>query len=112
METLINFTLSIVASLVATLLLLLTATWRSRTVRRVLSAVAASLLRIDIKYVFANGKEAENEIREALGKAKYIRIFTGRGNEFQRDLYSPILQVTGQIRHVVQILLPDPTAKS
>ncbi len=92
MEPVINFILSIIASIVATVILLVTATWRSKTIRRALTAIASGLLKIEVKFVFANSREAEEEIKEALSKAAQIRIFSSRGNEFQRDLYSSILQ--------------------
>lgn len=107
----LNFVLGVASSLLATLLLLLTATWRSKTVRYALTAITAAMLRIDTKYVFANIRDAEPEIHTALKKAAHVRVFTGRGNEFQHDLYVPVLQGIHTRKLFVQVLLPDPVPR-
>jgi hypothetical protein len=112
MEILINFGLSVISSIVATLLLLITATWRSKTTRRVLTSIAATFLRVEIKYASANTKDAELEIKAALDKARHVRIFSSRGNEYQGAMYQSILKGAQRNKVVVQVLLPDPTQKS
>lgn len=111
MDVLINFVLSIIASVVATLLLLITATWRSKNVRRVLTSIAATFLRVEIKYAFKSTKDAESEVKAALDRARYVRVFSSRGNEFQRTMYQSILQGAQRKKTIVQVLLPDPTQK-
>lgn len=106
-----DFVISFLASLAATALILLTVTWRSKLVRRALTALASAFLGVEIRYVFSDGKRAENGVKDALKKAKNVRIFTGRGNAFQRDLYETVLKNTSGTDLVVHVLLPDPNEK-
>lgn len=112
MEVLLNFVLSVVGSLIATLIIVLTATWRSKNVRRALTAAASAFLKVEVRYVFKNSREAENVIKEALDKATEVRIFTSRGNQFQRESYSAILQKSNQKKRITKILLPNPNKAS
>jgi hypothetical protein len=66
--------------------------------------LASAFLDIDVKYVFRNGREAEPAIREALESSRRVKVFTSRGNEFQRDLYNSLLD--GQGERQAQLLLP------
>lgn len=90
-----SFLLSVLASLVAGLLLILFAALLSRKARELLTVLVSVFLHVDVRNVFANGKQAEPTIREALSRAKQIRIFTGRGNQFQSDLYEAALSGVG-----------------
>lgn len=82
-----NFLVGVLSSVVAAMILFVTGTWRSKVVRRAVTAVASTFLGVEVKYVFPDGKATENEIKEGLKRAQRIRIFAGRGNEFQGDLY-------------------------
>jgi len=86
-----SFLLNVLASLVAAVLLILLAAVLSRRARDLLTALASVFLHIDVKSVFADSKEADPLIREALNRAKEIRILTGRGRQFQGDLYDAAL---------------------
>lgn len=108
MDILVNFLLSILSSIIATILVFIGVTLVSKNVRRALTSVASSLLKIDTKFVYTNSQEASLEIKEALARTRNVRIFTGRGNEFQGDLYSPLLKDTGKKGPYTKILLPDP----
>lgn len=93
-------------SLLAALVIVLTATWRSVTVRRALTAVASAFLGVEVKYVFPHGKAAEPTVHAALAAATRVRIFAGRGNDFQGSYYAPLFDARQTVRHV-QILLPN-----
>lgn len=98
-------------SILAAVILFLTATWRSVVVRRALTAITSTFLDVDVKFVFRDGKAAELAITQALQRSARVRIFAGRGNEFQRDLYRPLLDPQQKkVRHV-RILLPDSAVK-
>lgn len=103
----INFLLNVTASLVAAGIVALVAVSCSRLIRRALTAAAAALLGVEVKYVYSKGKEAEPAIREELARSREVRIFTGRGNQFQDTLYTPLLEpATGRPKSV-RILLPN-----
>lgn len=76
--------------------------------RRALTVMISEFMGIDVRYVFANGKAAEAAIREALADSATVRIFTGRGNEFQAALYTPILEPRQKAGKQTRVLLPDP----
>ncbi len=110
MDFLINFVLSIIGSIIATVIIFLTAAWASKNVRLALTAIASTFLKIEVKYVFDNSRDAEQATKEALEKGSDIRIFTGRGNQFLRDTYSMLLQKDNQKN--IRILLPNPSKTS
>lgn len=103
----IDFVLSVAASLVAAGIVALVAISCSRLIRRALTAAAAALLGVEVKYVYANGKEAAPVIREELAHSQNVRIFTGRGNQFQDTLYTPLLERTSGVLKSARILLPN-----
>lgn len=100
--------LSIVGSLIAASIIIAIGTFVSKTFRRALTAMAAAFLGVEIKFVYKNGMEAEPAIQEALSSASSVRIFTGRGNEFQRNLYHSVIDGISGVRPETRILLPNP----
>ena len=68
-------------------------------------------MNVDIQYVFSSGADAENSIKQALNRAGGVKIFAGRGNSFQRDLFASLLAKGGGKRPCIQVLLPDPSSK-
>lgn len=109
MSTLGNFVLAVLAEIVAAAIVFFTATWRSKAVRRALTAVASAFLNVDIQYVFPSGIDAERTLKEALNRAQGVKIFSGRGSSFQRDLFASLLGKNDGKRPHVQVLLPDPS---
>jgi hypothetical protein len=99
-----SFVQSVIASLLAALIVLLFSVTLSKSFRGALTALASTFLNIDVKYVFRNGQEAEPVIRAALEDGRTVKIFTSRGNEFQRELYRPLLDGRGERQ--VYLLLP------
>jgi len=99
-----NFVQSVIASLLAATIFLLISVKISKSFRGALTALASEFLNVDVKYVFRNGREAEPAIREALEDGRTVKIFTSRGNEFQRELYRPLLD--GEAERQVYLLLP------
>jgi len=107
-----SFLLNVLASLVAAVLLILLAAVLSRRARDLLTALASVFLHIDVKSVFADSKEADPLIREALNRAKEIRILTGRGRQFQGDLYDAALVGVSGRKPSVKVLLPETAVKA
>lgn len=99
---------SVAGSLIAAVIVVVAGAAFSRTARRVLTAAASELLGIDVKYVFSNGKAAESVISHELANASEVRIFAGRGNDFQGTLYAPLLDPASRSTKRVRVLLPNP----
>jgi len=83
----------------------------SRRARDLLTAMASVFLHVDVKSVFVDSKEADPVIRKALNRAKEIRILTGRGRQFQGDLYDAALVGVSGKKPTVKVLLPNTAAK-
>lgn len=107
MSTLGNLIIGVISALLAGAIMFITATWRSRLVRRALTAIASTFLGVDVKYVFSQGVDAEPAIKEMLSKADHIRIFSGRGNAFQGDLLRAAFEGVLVKKPFVRVLLPD-----
>jgi hypothetical protein len=106
-----GFLLNVAASLVAAILFVVLASWRSRLVRRVLTAFASAALGVDIRLVYRNGDDAARDIMEHLGRSENVRILTGRGNEFQRHLYADLLNRTRAGVVTTKVLIPQTNAE-
>ncbi len=102
-----NFFVGVLASTTSAVIVFLVATASSAKVRKALTAVASTFLGVEVKYVFNNGKEAEVEIKKAINNSCDIRIFTGRGNEFQSNYFSPLFDTEKRNNCNIKILLPD-----
>lgn len=102
-----NFLISVLASLFAgVVLLIVTATVSSRA-RWVLTGILGRLLEVDIEGVFSDKRAAEADVRKELALAREVAIFTGRGNELQRDTFDPIFLHRPAAKPLrVRVLLP------
>ena len=111
-QLLLNLAVGIFASLISAVIIFLTATWRSKVVRRALTSVASTFLGTQLRYVFSNGKDAEATIVQELDESSRVRIFAGRGLQFQESLYAPLLHGEPALNRNVQVLLPNPDLSS
>jgi hypothetical protein len=107
-----EFLFSVVASIVAGLVLLATTATLSARVRWLLTGILGRLLDVDIDEVFSDKKAAERDIKREISKARNVAILTGRGNELQRDTFDSLFlhkPATTKVR--CRVLLPetDPT---
>ena len=102
-----GFAISVLASLVAgTILLLLTATVSSQA-RWILTGILGRLLGVEIDVVFSGKRSAEADMRDELGRARDVSLFTGRGNELQRDTFAQLFVNRPAAKPLrVRILLP------
>lgn len=102
-----SFLFSVLASLLAGVLLLIAATTVSRRARWVLTGILGRLLDVDIDVVFSDKRAAEADVRKELGRAREVAIFTGRGNELQRDTFDPIFLHRPAAKPLrIRVLLP------
>jgi hypothetical protein len=83
-----NFIANVIASVVASAIVLVCAALASKRARWILTATLGRLLDIDVEYVFKNAAESESDVRHELDRATSIRFLSGRGNDLQRELFS------------------------
>jgi hypothetical protein len=102
-----NFLLSILASIVAGVILIWAAGLISKQARWVLIGILGRLLNLDVDYVFTNKTEVQSDLKKELSRSNDVAIFTGRGNELQRRTFSALFLERPEKRQVrVRILLP------
>jgi|SRR5215213_9264367 len=81
------FVITILAEIVAGVLLIMIGGVFSKSARWVLTATLARLLDIDVEFVFRSKREADEDLRHEIGRASFVYLMTGRGNELQRDTF-------------------------
>ncbi|MBM4328014.1 MAG: hypothetical protein FJ118_12730 [Deltaproteobacteria bacterium] len=103
-----DFVSSVLASVLGGLILLLVTIFVSRKVRGVFMGIFGRILDVDIDAVYRNKKESEEHVRKEVDKARWIKVFTGRGNELQRDTFKSIFGKNSFDKtFTAQILLPQ-----
>ncbi len=104
-----NFFWSVLASLTAGALLVTAGALLSKRLRWLLTAVLGRLLSVEIEYVFASSRDAQDDLAAAIGRADDVRILVGRGHELQRPPFSRLFaDRPAQGGPSVRILLPAP----
>src|SRR5690349_8458257 len=90
-ETAKVFIETILAELVAGVLLILLTGLLSKKARWVLTGVFGRMLDIDIDYVFRRKEEADSDIRDEISRSSFLYLLTGRGSELQRETFADAL---------------------
>lgn len=101
-----EFLRDIGTSLLASALFLALVWIFSKTARRLMRGLAAHLLHLDVEEVFANSRDAAEDIKRELGRAREVSVLTGRGNELQRELFEELFLRCRARRSRCRILLP------
>ncbi|OLO30722.1 MULTISPECIES: hypothetical protein [Streptomyces] len=101
-----EFLRDIGTSLLASALFLALVWAFSKTARRFMRGLAAHLLHLDVEEVFANSRDAADDIKRELGRAREVFVLTGRGNELQRDVFEELFLRCRARRSRCRILLP------
>ena len=106
----VAFFLSILASIIAALLVIFGAGIVSRRARGLLTALLTRWIDVDIEYVFKNKDEAHKDLHDELERSADIAILASRGNELQRATFSPVfLNPKDRKQPTVRVLLPATT---
>lgn len=85
-----SFVWSVLASITAGVVLLIAGTLLSRRLRWLLTGVLGRLLKVEIDYVFASSRDAQDDLAAAISRAHDVRILVGRGHELQRPTFSSL----------------------
>lgn len=100
-----NFVVAVLSSVVGGVVLLACVSLVSERARWVVTAALGRLVDMDVEYVFRSPRAAADDVSLELGKARFVHVLTGRGNEFQREAFAPVLGKE-KPRAEVKILLP------
>lgn len=102
-----SFWINVLASVISSSAILAVTAVLSRRARWVLTGILGRLLAVDIEGVFSDKRAAEADVRTELARSREVAIFTGRGNELQRDTFEPIfLGRPASTPRRVRVLLP------
>ncbi|WP_150236775.1 hypothetical protein [Nocardiopsis quinghaiensis] len=104
-----EFILGITSSLVATGAALGLGWLLSRRARWWLLAVVSGLSGLGALRVHRHQDDAKPALSEEIGRARWLRVMVGRGNELTRDGFAPLWTGGGRPPDSVRVLLPDPS---
>jgi hypothetical protein len=90
-------------SLLVCIILFFFSTFISRKAKKLFIGILSKLLDIDIEFVFRNKESSSNDVKYEINKAKWVKIFTGRGNELQREAFLDVFNKNIKTK----ILLPN-----
>jgi hypothetical protein len=100
--------LSVIGSVAGGLILVIFMSLISQRARWVLTGILGRLLDVDIEFVFSNKAESLPDLKAEIARARQVAILTGRGNELQRETFSPLFLDRPDNKNVViRILLPE-----
>ncbi|ADH69429.1 MULTISPECIES: hypothetical protein [Nocardiopsis] len=103
-----EFTLGVASSLAATAATVGLGWLLSRRVRWWLLSAASRLSGLGALRVHRHQDDAKSELSEEIGRARWLRVMVGRGNELTRDGFTPLWRGGGRPPDSVRVLLPDP----
>ncbi len=103
----LNFTLGVVASIVASIIMLFLASFLSERFRWLITSILNALIRGDIEMIFPNTKDAQATLIADFKTTKRVWVLAGRGQEFSAGTFDPIFQRPKQ----VELLVLLPTTK-
>lgn len=104
-----SFTVSVFASVIGTVLVMMAGTLVSVFARRVLTDILGRFLKVDIEFVYNSPDHADADIKRDLSDARSVYIITGRGMDLQRSLPDCLgLGMGERCGKDVRVLLPDP----
>lgn len=78
--------------------------------RRLIAPYLFRLFNADLVYVYNDKSAVAKDLKLALSEAKFINIITARGNDFQNDVFQPVVKETF-CHDRIRILLPNPYLK-
>lgn len=105
-----DFVLGVLSSVVATTLTLAAGLLGSRTVRRWPLRLMSRLTGLGVLRTYPSQRAANDDLGVELGRARWIKVLAGRGNELTRDAFAAVWQEAGVRLDSVQVLLPNPDA--
>ncbi|MFD6951027.1 hypothetical protein A6A08_20405 [Nocardiopsis sp. TSRI0078] len=104
-----EFILGVASSLVATGAALGLGWLLSHRARWWLLAVVSGISGLGVRRVHRHQDDAKAALSDEIGRARWLRVMVGRGNELTRDGFAPLWTGEGRPPDSVRVLLPDPS---
>lgn len=102
-----EFVVGVVSSLVAAALAAVGGMTLSPRARSWPTLLLSRLTGLGISRLHPRQRVAAADLTAELGKARWIRVLAGRGNELTRDGFAPLWEDEGRRLEFVHVLLPD-----
>lgn len=102
------FLLNVLASLVASLIILLGGAIFARRARHELLLLAAKVFRLEMSPAFKHQRDADNFLSRELRQARWVKIITGRGKLLESKACEPLWSRGNKRLKGWRLLLPDP----
>ncbi|MCY9785882.1 hypothetical protein KIK06_18490 [Nocardiopsis sp. EMB25] len=103
-----EFVLGVTSSLAATAATVALGSLLSQRARWWLLAAVSRLSGLGVLRVHRHQDDAKAALAEEIGRARWLRVMVGRGNELTRDGFTPLWTGGGRPPEHVRVLLPDP----
>jgi hypothetical protein len=103
-----EFVVGVVSSLVASAVIVMATWFFSERIRGWAASVVSRVTGLGILTTYPTQAAANAEMGRELARARWVKVFTGRGNELTRESFETVWQQVGRRISRVQILLPDP----
>lgn len=104
-----KFTLSVLASLVAGIILIVITSFLSSKFRWILIAILNTLVSGDLENIFHNSRDAQSTLINDLKNSDYVYILTGRGGELSRETFAPLFHRLSKRSSKVELKLLLPS---
>ncbi len=104
MPEIMNLLVGVASSLIAALLIFLVTPFFSKRIRWIWIIILGRLVGVKIEEVFKTQEEAKSDVLKELKQSSKIKIFVGRGREFQEAEYADIFKSQAKD---IKILLPN-----
>lgn len=102
-----NFGLSILASIIASIIMIVAASFFSAKFRWLIITILNALVNGDIQNIFPNAQLAQDTLKAEMAKSKRVRIFAARGSELSRSTFLPLFKRTDDCPlELLHLLLP------
>jgi hypothetical protein len=103
-----GFLIGVLSSLAATVFTVVGGWIASKRVRRWPVVMLSRLTGLGIERFYRRQQDANVDLDEDLGRARWVKVLAGRGNELTRDSFQDVWRAAGGRIEEVEILLPDP----
>lgn len=98
---------SVIASILGGIILLALLPLISRKAKELYITALSRFLDLDLTYVYKNKDDAKEYLKKEVSEARYLKVMTARGNDFQQDAFEAVLDDRKQYDEI-KILFPNP----
>lgn len=99
-----NFIVSVISSLIASFIFLILTFFFSNRFKDIVIMLFCKLIGLGIEKIYKQKKDASDDLEKDINNSTFVKIYTGRGNEFLKGTFNNILN--SDIKTKMSILLP------